>query len=155
MRRFKTFKSLAEASLMKPDYVIGHKVVWKGTDFAELGRLGYNKGDVFEIVSGGKVEVSVGKETGEFEKFIKGPDGKVIRIKGGAGYKSSAFTHYKEGGGIPSGAEWEDLIVVAYNNLNKKPTDPATEEVGMKKQESEAAKEYEIRREQQGVRSKE
>ena len=81
MRRFKTFASINEASLMKPDYVIGHKVVWKGTDFAELGKLGYTKGDVFEIVSGGKVEVSVGKETGEIEKFIKGPDGKVIRLK--------------------------------------------------------------------------
>jgi hypothetical protein len=132
MRRFKTFASINEASLMKPDYVIGHKVVWKGTDFAELGKLGYTKGDVFEIVSGGKVEVSVGKETGEIEKFIKGPDGKVIRLKGGQGYKSSAFTHYKEGGGIPSGAEWEDLIVFAYNKLNGVSTDPATEEVAMK-----------------------
>jgi len=131
MRKFKSF--ISEASIMKPDYVVGHKVSWKGSDFAELGKLGYNKGDVFEIVGPGqKVAAVVGKEGSEYEKFLKGPDGKVIHIRGGLSYKASAFTHYKEGGGIPSGAEWEDLIVYAYNNLNNQSTDPATEEVAQK-----------------------
>ena len=131
MQKFKSF--ITEASIMKPDYVIGHKVIWKGSDFSELNKLGYKKGDVFEIVGAGqKVELVVGKEGSDHEKFLKGPDGKVIHVRGGLGYKSSAFTHFKEGGGIPSGAEWEDLIVYAYNNLNNQDTDPATEEVALK-----------------------
>ena len=33
---------------------------------------------------------------------------------------------------MPSGAEWEDLIVFAYNQLNNQKTDPTTEEAAMK-----------------------
>jgi hypothetical protein len=49
MKRFKSFANLSEATIMKPDYVIGAKVVWKGEGFAELTKMGYKKGDVFEV----------------------------------------------------------------------------------------------------------
>ena len=49
MRRYRSF--IAEASFMKNDYVIGHKVMFTGKNFKELSDLGYNKGDVFEIVA--------------------------------------------------------------------------------------------------------
>ena len=46
MQRFKTFKSqsLSEATIMKPDYIPGAKVVWKGTGTAEFDKAGYKKG---------------------------------------------------------------------------------------------------------------
>jgi len=131
MRRFKTF--VAEASILKPDYVVGHKVVFKGKDFPTLVKMGYKEGDIFEIVGPvSKVDAFDGKEDGEFEKFLKAPDGKIIHVKGGQGTRSSAFTHYKEGGGMPSGAEWEDLIVFAYNELKGQDTDAETKKVAMK-----------------------
>ena len=133
MKRFKSFANLSEATIMKPDYVIGAKVVWKGEGFAELTKMGYKKGDVFEVTgSSSKPDLVVGKDSASHEKFLKAPDGKILHLRGGIGYKSSSFTQHKEGGGMPSGAEWEDLIVFAYNNLNNQKTDPATEEVAMK-----------------------
>ena len=133
MRRFKTFATINEASVMKSDYVAGHKVVFNGKGFKELLQLGYKKGDIFELVGPGqKVALSVGKEDAPNEKFLLGPDGKIIRMKGADGFKSSSFTHDKGAGGMPSGAEWEDLIVYAYNNLKGQSTDPETEEVALK-----------------------
>lgn len=131
MRKFKTF--IAEASVMKPDYVVGHKVIFNGKGFKELLQLGYKKGDIFELVGPGqKVALTVGKDDAPFEKFLLAPDGKIVHMKGAAGYKSSSFTHDKGAGGMPSGAEWEDLIVYAYNNLKGQSTDPETEEVALK-----------------------
>ena len=115
---------------MKPDYVVGHKFVWKGSGIKEFEA--YKEGDIFEIVPPKKRATLVGNEDGAEEKYVKAPDGKVFRFKGGAGFKNTAFTHYKEGGGTPSGAEWEDLIVYAYNQLNKEETDPETVKVAMK-----------------------
>ena len=135
MQRFKTFKSqsLSEATIMKPDYIPGAKVVWKGTGTVEFDKAGYKKGDVFEIVSNtSKVAMEIGPKTGEYEKFLKAPDGKVYHLRGGKGYKSADFIQHKAGGGMPSGAEWEDLIVFAYNELNNQKTDPSTEEAAMK-----------------------
>ena len=131
MRKFKSF--ISEASIMKPDYVNGHKVTYKGSGFSELDKLGYKKGDVFEIVGETpRVDLAVGKEGSDFTKYLKGPDGKIILLRGGLSYKASSFTHYKEGGEMPSGAEWEDLIVYAYNELNGQKTSSETEEVAMK-----------------------
>jgi hypothetical protein len=133
MKRFKTFKSLSEATIMKPDYIPGVKIVWKGTSTPEFDKAGYKKGDVFEVVSGAaKIAGELGSKTGEYEKFLKAPDGKVYHLRGSKGYKSSDFIQHKEGGGMPSGAEWEDLIVFAYNQLNDQKTDPSTEEAAMK-----------------------
>ena len=132
MKKFDQYfeTSITEGSVMKPDYVVGHKFSWNGKGVAEFSD--YKKGDVFEIVPPTSNATLIGKEDGELEKFLKAPDGKVFRLKGGAGYKSASFTHSKEGGSPPSGAEWEDLIVFAYNNMNGKKTDPETEEVAMK-----------------------
>ena len=102
MKRFKTFQSLSEATIMKPDYIPGAKVVWKGTSTPEFDKAGYKKGDVFEIVSGAaKIVAELGNKNGEFEKFLKAPDGKVYHLRGGKGYKSSDFTQHKAGGGMP------------------------------------------------------
>ena len=132
MKKFNQFLeiSITEGSVMKSDYVAGHKFVWNGKGVAEFSA--YKSGDVFEIVPSTPNATLVGKETAEYEKFLKAPDGKVFRLKGGAGYKSSSFTHAKESGSPPSGAEWEDLLVYAYNQMNGKTTDPETEEVAMK-----------------------
>jgi hypothetical protein len=134
MKGFKTYiRSLSEATIMKPDYIPGVKVIWKGTSTPEFDKAGYKKGDVFEVVSGAaKVAAELGSKTGEYEKFLKAPDGKVYHLRGGKGYKASDFVQHKEGGGMPSGAEWEDLIVFAYNQLNNQKTDPTTEEAAMK-----------------------
>lgn len=133
MKRFK--QVISEASVLKPDYVIGHKFVWKGIGVKEFENAKYKKGDVFEIVPApSKLEKVplIGNEDGAFEKFLKGPDNKVWRMKGSAGYKASSFTHMKSSGSSPSGAEWEDLIVYAYNNLKGSDTDEETVEVAMK-----------------------
>lgn len=130
MKRYSSF--ISEASFLKPDYVIGHKIMFNGNAFAELEKLGYKKGDVFEIVGKTTAIKMFGSETGDEEKYLKGPDGKVIHVKGAKGYKSGSFTHVKAAGSPPTGAEWEDVIVYAYNKLNNKPSDAATEEVAMK-----------------------
>ena len=41
MRRYNTF--ITEASFLKPDYVIGHKVMYNGKGFKDLDVLGYKK----------------------------------------------------------------------------------------------------------------
>ena len=129
MKSFNTF--MTEASFLKPDYVVGHKISFNGTGFRELSALGYNAGDHFEIISPvSKVDYTHGD--GAVEKYLKAPDGKVIHIKGSTSFKSSSFTHVRASGSPPSGAEWEDVIVYAYNKLNNKPTDPETIKVAEK-----------------------
>ena len=128
MKNFKSF--ITEASVMKPDYVPGHKFVWKGDGVKEFGN--YKKGDVFAVVAPSDDVVLVGKEDGEYEKYLQAPDGKVFLFKGGLSYKSSSFTHLKSAGSPPSGAEWENLIVYAYNNLKNTSTDEETAEVALK-----------------------
>ena len=128
MKRFNSF--IAEASFLKPDYVIGHKVAYNGNGFKELDALGYKPGDHFEIIAATKADYTYGD--GPAEKYLKAPNGKVIHIKGATGFKSSSFTHVKASGAPPTGAEWEDVIVYAYNKLNGKSTDPATVEVAEK-----------------------
>lgn len=131
MKTFKRF--ISEASFLKPDYVTGHKLIFNGSGFKEFIDLGYKKGDVFEIVApNANVHSVFGKKDADKEKFLKGPDGKIFHIKGSASFKSSSFTHMKESGSPPSGAEWEDLIVYAYNTTNNVKTDPETEEVALK-----------------------
>ena len=131
MRRYNTF--ITEASFLKPDYVIGHKVMYNGKGFKDLDVLGYKKGDTFEIVGQTKnVAKMFGSEDGAAEKFLKAPDGKIYQFRGATSFKSSSFTHLKSAGSPPTGAEWEDVIVYAYNELNGKTTDSATMEVAMK-----------------------
>ena len=122
MKGFNTF--ITEASFLKPDYVIGHKIAYNGKGFKELSALGYNAGDHFEIISPTKADYTYGD--GSEEKYLKAPNGKVIHIKGATSFKSSSFTHVKASGSPPTGAEWEDVIVYAYNKLNNKTTDPET-----------------------------
>jgi|TARA_B110000503_G_C7117245_1_gene400944 hypothetical protein len=131
MRRYKSF--IAEASFMKTDYVIGHRIMFNGSSFKELSDLGYNKGDEFEIVAKTTNPAKVfGSAAGAAEKYLKAPDGKIYQFNGATSFKSSSFTHVKASGSPPSGAEWEDVIVYAYNEMNGKKTDPATMEVAMK-----------------------
>jgi hypothetical protein len=127
----KSFNSyITEASFLKPDYVIGHKVAFNGKGFRELDALGYKPGDHFEIIAATKADYTYGD--GPAEKYLKAPNGKVIHIKGATEFKSGSFTHVKASGSPPTGAEWEDVIVYAYNKLNGKSTDPATVEVAEK-----------------------
>ena len=128
MKSFNSF--IAEASFLKPDYVIGHKVAYNGKGFQELSALGYKPGDHFEIIAATKADYTYGD--GPAEKYLKAPNGKVIHMKGATGFKSSSFTHVKASGSPPTGAEWEDVIVYAYNKLNGKSTDAATVEVAEK-----------------------
>ena len=128
MKSFNSF--IAEASFLKPDYVIGHKVAYNGKGFKELSALGYKPGDHFEIIAATKADYTYGD--GPAEKYLKAPNGKVIHMKGATGFKSSSFTHVKAAGSPPSGAQWEDVIVYAYNKLNGKSTDAATVEVAEK-----------------------
>jgi len=128
MKSFNSF--ITEASFLKPDYVIGHKVAYNGKGFKELSALGYKPGDHFEIIAATKADYTYGD--GPAEKYLKAPNGKVIHMKGATGFKSSSFTHVKASGSPPTGAEWEDVIVYAYNKLNGKSTDAATVEVAEK-----------------------
>jgi len=131
MKRYNSF--ITEASFLKPDYVIGHKVMYNGKAFKDLDTLGYKQGDVFEIIGKvTKVDGMFGSEDGTAEKFLKAPDGKIYHFKGAPSFKSSSFTHVKSSGSPPSGAEWEDVIVYAYNLMNGTPTDSETVEVAMK-----------------------
>ena len=129
----KSFRStLSEASFLKPDYVAGHKIVFSGDKSTDLVKMGYKKGDVFEIVPiAGEPDVVIGAP-GQGEKYLKAPDGKIIHFQGGLSFRSSSFTHLKASGAMPSGAEWEDVIVYAYNEIKGQSTDPETAEVAAK-----------------------
>ena len=47
-KRFKTY--FTEASILKPDYVIGHKFSWNGKGIKEFEDAGYKRNDQFVIV---------------------------------------------------------------------------------------------------------
>lgn len=113
--------NLAEASILKPDYVIGHKFMYKG-GIKEMDKEGFKHGDIFTAVVPTKKFIFIGDEEGTNEKYLES-NGKTFHIKGSAGYKSAYFNHVKEGGGKPSGAQWEELIIYEYNKLNGKTTD--------------------------------
>jgi hypothetical protein len=66
----KSFNSyIKEASFLKPDYVIGHKVAFNGKGFRELDALGYKPGDHFEIIAPTKADYTYGD--GPAEKYLK------------------------------------------------------------------------------------
>ena len=118
-------KPLVEASILKPDYAIGHKFFYKG-GIKEFDAEGFKLGDVFTAVKPTKrVTAFLGTEDGQFEKYLE-CNGKTFHIKGGEGYKSAYFNHVKESGDTPSGAQWEELIIFEYNKLNNKKNDPET-----------------------------
>ena len=117
-------KPLVEASILKPDYVIGHKFLYKG-GIKEMDSDGFKHGDIFVAVKPTKKAIFIGDENGENEKYLES-NKKVYHIKGGQGYKSAFFNHVREGGDIPSGAQWEELIIYEYNKLNKKKNDADT-----------------------------
>lgn len=125
-------KFISEASIVKPEYVEGHKFAWNGTSIKEFDRAGYKKNDIFTIVGKSNDAIVIGN-SGDYEKYLQAPDGKVYLFRGNKSFKSTSFTHVKgEGGGIPSGAEWEDLIVYAYNSKNGTKTDSKTEDVALR-----------------------
>ena len=116
--------SLSEASILKPDYVIGHKFLYKG-GIKEFDNEGFKHGDVFTAVKPTKNAIFIGDEEGANEKWLESGK-KTFHIKGGAGYKSAYFNHVREGGDVPSGAQWEELIIYEYNKLNKQKNDADT-----------------------------
>ena len=130
MKRFRNY--ITEGSILDPKYVIGHKFVYKGNGFKELQDAGYKKDDVFEVVAFNKNAIDAGPQGGEFTKHFKAPDGKVYSISGGKGAKSGNFTHMATATKAPSGAQWEDVIVYAYNKINNVDTDPETAETALK-----------------------
>ena len=114
-------KPLVEASILKPDYVIGHKFLYKG-GIKEMDKEGFKHGDIFVAVKPTKKAIFIGDEEGANEKYLQSGK-KVFHVKGGLGYKSAYFNHVKESGGTPSGAQWEELIIFEYNILNGKDND--------------------------------
>ena len=114
-------KPLVEASILKPDYVIGHKFLYKG-GIKEMDSEGFKHGDIFVAVKPTKKAIFIGTEDGANEKYLQSGK-KVFHVKGGLGYKSAYFNHVKESGGTPSGAQWEELIIFEYNILNGKDND--------------------------------
>ena len=131
MKRFRSY--ISEGSILKPDYVVGHKFIFKGNGFKELKALGYGKGDVFEVVADNPKSVEVGPQEGSYVKTLKAPDGKILKITGNTdSAKSGNFTHLPAAGAPPKASEWEDLIVYAYNEINNQTTDAETTEVALK-----------------------
>lgn len=129
----KSFKNyISEASILKPDYVIGHKFAWNGKGIKQFDQAGYKRNDIFTVVDKSDDAILVGNKDGKNEKYLQGSDGKIWHFKGNIGFKASSFTHVKESGGTPSGAEWENLIVYAYNSLKGTSTDEETQEVALK-----------------------
>jgi hypothetical protein len=112
-----TAPKLMEASILKPDYVIGHKFLYKG-EIKEMDSEGFKFGDIFTIVRPNNNSIFIGKEEGEFEKWLE-CNGKTFHIKGSTSYKMKHFNHVKESGDTPNGAQWEELIIFEYNKLNK------------------------------------
>ncbi len=127
------FESLNEASILKPDYVIGHSFIWQGTNKIISSIFEpYEKVTIVKPV--GNPDAFYGDEDGEYEKFFKGQkSGKFLHIKSNSQAPlSSSWTHYKEDGSPPAGAQWEDLIVVEYNNINGKKSDKKVVETWQK-----------------------
>ena len=113
-----------EASIMKPDYAVGHKFFYKG-GISEMDKEGFKHGDIFTAVPPTKKAIFIGKEDGKLDKYLE-KDKVVFHFKGGEGYKSTYFNHLKAGGDVPNGAQWEELIIYEYNKLNKQKNDSDT-----------------------------
>ena len=97
-----------EASIMKPDYAVGHKFFYKG-GISEMDKEGFKHGDIFTAVPPTKKAIFIGKEDGKLDKYLE-KDKVVFHFKGGEGYKSTYFNHVKAGGDVPNGAQWLSLI---------------------------------------------
>ena len=54
-------KPLVEASILKPDYVIGHKFLYKG-GIKEFDKEGFKHGDIFTAVKPTKKAIFIGSE---------------------------------------------------------------------------------------------
>jgi hypothetical protein len=104
--------ALNEASFLDPKYKPGHQIIVAAPPpFAKK----LKKGDVLTIVTDKAGDPDYGD--GEYEKTLQFPDGTEFKIASkNAGYASSYFTHLKSGKAMPSGEDWESLIIVAYNN---------------------------------------
>ena len=102
---------LLEASILDPKYKPGHQVVVKNkVTFAKQLKIG----DVVTIVTNKEGEPDYG--SGDFEKTLKFPDGIEFKIaSNNKGYGSTMFNHLKSGKSMPSGEDWESLIIVAFN----------------------------------------
>lgn len=104
--------ALNEASFLDPKYKPGHQIiVATPPPFAKQ----LKKGDVLTIVTDKAGDPDYG--SGDYEKTLQFPDGTEFKIASkNTGYASSYFTHLKSGKAMPSGEDWESLIIVAYNN---------------------------------------
>ena len=123
---------LDEASVMQDKYMPGHKFEYTGSGGTKTLEGSYKDGDIFTIVNPARNAIEIGTGKGSKEKYLKAPDGKVFKFTGGESSHSSVFRKSKEGGKPPSGAEWEDVIVYAFNEMNGEPTDRETKEVAMR-----------------------
>ena len=122
---------LNEASIMQDKYMPGHKFEYTGSGGGKELSGSYKDGDLFTIVPPARNAIEISGK-GNKERYLKAPDGKVFKLVGGESSHGSVFRKSKEGGKPPSGAEWEDVIVYAFNEMNNESTDSETKEVAMK-----------------------
>lgn len=103
---------ITEASFLDPKYKPGHQIiVATPPPFAKE----LKKGDVLTIVTDKPGEPDYGD--GEYEKTLQFPNGTEFKVASkNTGYASSYFTHLKSGKAMPSGEDWESLIIVAFND---------------------------------------
>ena len=103
---------ITEASFLDPKYKPGHQIiVATPPPFAKE----LKKGDVLTIVTDKSGEPDYGD--GEYEKTLQFPNGTEFKVASkNTGYASSYFTHLKSGKAMPSGEDWESLIIVAFND---------------------------------------
>jgi len=103
---------ITEASFLDPKYKPGHQIiVTTPPPFAKE----LKKGDVLTIVTDKSGEPDYGD--GGYEKTLQFPNGTEFKVASkNTGYASSYFTHLKSGKAMPSGEDWESLIIVAFND---------------------------------------
>ena len=128
-RLIKERRVLSEGSVLKLDYVVGHKFYYKGGLSKQIQAFGldWKDGTVVEKVPPVKNPAGVEDRGSEYEAYLEGPNGKILHIKADTTSVGS-FTHVKESGSPPSGAELEELIIKEYNDLNGTDTDPSVVE---------------------------
>ncbi len=116
---------LLEGSVLKLDYVVGHKFYYKGGLSKQIQAFGleWKEGTVVEKINPVKNPAGVEDRGSEYEVYLRGPNGKILHIKADTTSVGS-FTHVAESGAPPKGAEWEELIIKEYNDLNKTDTHP-------------------------------
>ena len=115
-RLIKERRVLSEGSVLKLDYVVGHKFYYKGGLSKQIQAFGldWKDGTVVEKVPPVKNPAGVEDRGSEYEAYLEGPNGKILHIKADTTSVGS-FTHVKESGSPPSGAEWEELIIKELN----------------------------------------